>query len=86
MPRKPRFYLPGVPVYVVQCGHSRKPVFFDDGDYQAYLYWLGEASDRLCHPRLRAIAYAMRKNRKLKCFMSATDGMHTDETSPENPS
>lgn len=46
MPRKPRFYLPGVPVHIVQRGHSREPVFFEAGDYQAYLYWLQEAAER----------------------------------------
>lgn len=46
MPRKPRFYLPGVPAHVVQRGHSREPVFFENDDYAAYLGWLGEASRR----------------------------------------
>lgn len=46
MPRKPRFYLAGVPVHVVQRGHSREPVFFEDGDYQAYLGWLKESAQR----------------------------------------
>ena len=46
MPRKPRFYLPGAPVHIVQRGHSREPVFFEDGDYNAYLGWLEQASDR----------------------------------------
>lgn len=46
MPRKPRFFLTGVPAHVVQRGHSREPVFFEVGDYQTYLYWLGEASRR----------------------------------------
>ncbi len=46
MPRKPRFYLPGVAAHVVQRGHSREPVFFEDEDYRAYLNWLGEASER----------------------------------------
>ena len=46
MPRKPRFYLPGVPVHIVQRGHSREAVFFEDGDYSAYLNWLGEAAER----------------------------------------
>jgi putative transposase len=27
-------------VHIVQRGHSRKPVFFDDADYFAYLNWL----------------------------------------------
>ncbi|MFK8067414.1 MAG: transposase [Gammaproteobacteria bacterium] len=46
MPRKPRFFLPGVPVHVVQRGHNREPVFFDDADYQAYLTWLSNALER----------------------------------------
>ena len=46
MPRKPRFFLPDVPTHVVQRGHSREPVFFEDGDYIAYLTWLTEAADR----------------------------------------
>jgi len=32
MPRTPRFYLPGVPVHVVERDHSREPVFFEPGD------------------------------------------------------
>jgi len=28
MPRKPRFYLPEIPVHLVQREHSREPVFF----------------------------------------------------------
>ena len=46
MPRKPRFFLPGVPVHVVQRGNNRQPIFFDDLDYRAYLDWLKEASER----------------------------------------
>lgn len=46
MPRKPRFYLPHVPVHIVQRGHSREPVFFEDSDYRAYLDWLEEAGER----------------------------------------
>ncbi len=46
MPRKPRFFIPGVPVHIVQRGHSREPVFFEDADHQAYLYWLKEGSNR----------------------------------------
>ena len=40
MPRKPRFYLPGVPAHIIQRGNNRQAVFFDDEDYQAYLSWL----------------------------------------------
>ena len=46
MPRKPRFILPGVPVHIVQRGHSREPVFFEDSDYLAYLGWVKEGSER----------------------------------------
>lgn len=46
MPRKPRFYLPGVPVHAVQRGHSRQPVFYEEDDYRAYLGWLREAAAR----------------------------------------
>ncbi len=46
MPRKPRFFLPGVPAQVVQRGNNRQPIFFADADYQAYLGWLAEAAGR----------------------------------------
>lgn len=44
MPRKPRFYLPGIPAHVVQRGNCRQAVFFDQGDYTAYLNWLKEGA------------------------------------------
>ena len=44
MPRKARFYLPGVPAHVIQRGNNRQPVFFADEDYQAYLNWLKAGS------------------------------------------
>ncbi|MDQ6988720.1 MAG: transposase [Mariprofundaceae bacterium] len=44
MPRKRRFYVAGMPVHVVQRGNNRDPIFFDDGDYRAYLSWLKEAA------------------------------------------
>lgn len=40
MPRKPRFYLPGVPVHLVQRGNNRQAVFFAEEDYRTYLHWL----------------------------------------------
>jgi putative transposase len=46
LPRKPRFFLPDAPVHVVQRGHSREPVFFEDNDYSAYLHWVEEAVER----------------------------------------
>lgn len=44
MPRKPRFYLPGIPVHVIQRGNNRQPVFRSDNDYLSYLNWLEEAA------------------------------------------
>ena len=46
MPRKPRFFIPGVAVHVVQRGHSRNPVFFDKSDYHAYPSYLHDAVER----------------------------------------
>ena len=43
MPRKPRYFLSGVPVHIVQRGNNRQATFFDNSDYHAYLKWLGEA-------------------------------------------
>jgi len=47
MPRKRRFYQPGVPVHVFQRGHNREAVFFDDQDYLAYLRFLKASADAL---------------------------------------
>lgn len=44
MPRKPRFYLLGVPAHIVQRGNCRQAVFFEANDYQAYLHWLTEGA------------------------------------------
>ncbi len=44
MPRKRRFFLPGVPVHVVQRGNNRQAVFFDENDYRVYLDWLSAAA------------------------------------------
>lgn len=46
MPRKPRFYLPGVPAHVIQRGNNRQATFFSDEDYQAFLKWLKEGADK----------------------------------------
>ena len=46
MPRKPRFYLPNVPVHIVQRGHCRESVFFETQDYVSYLHWVKESSER----------------------------------------
>ena len=44
MPRKPRFYIPGVAAHIVQRGNCRQAVFFCDDDYIAYLKWLKEGA------------------------------------------
>lgn len=46
MPRKPRFYVAGMPVHVVQRGNNRDPIFFNDSDYRAYGKWLKEAAEK----------------------------------------
>ena len=46
MPREPRFYLPNVPVHLVQRGHSREPVFFEAQDYATYAHWVKESSKK----------------------------------------
>lgn len=46
MPRKPRFYLPNVPIHIVQRGNNQEAIFFEDSDYQAYLDWLQQATTR----------------------------------------
>ena len=45
MPRKPRFFVPGAPVHVVQRGHNRSAIFFDELDYLEYLRCLKQAAD-----------------------------------------
>jgi putative transposase len=46
MPRKPRFFLAGVPVHVVQRGNNRQAIFFDASDYRAYKGGLKEGAER----------------------------------------
>jgi len=42
MARLPRLVLPGVALHIVQRGNDRRRCFREDGDYLAYLHWLGE--------------------------------------------
>jgi len=46
MPRKPRFYLPNVPVHVTQRGNNRQVIFFDETDYKMYLEWVKIAAEK----------------------------------------
>jgi REP element-mobilizing transposase RayT len=45
MPRKPRFFVLGVPVHIVQRGNNRQTIFFEEIDYEVYLSFLLEALD-----------------------------------------
>jgi putative transposase len=45
MPRRPRVFVPGHPVHVIQRGNNRSQVFFGPKDAQTYLTWLQEAAD-----------------------------------------
>ena len=46
MPRKARFYLPNVPVHVVQRGNNRQAVFYEDENYQQYKIYLSDAAKK----------------------------------------
>lgn len=46
MPRKPRFFIPGLATHVVQRGNNRQAIFFEHSDYKVYLSLLDEACDR----------------------------------------
>lgn len=46
MPRKPRVYLPDIPVHVIQRGNNRTACFFAEGDYRYYLRVLDEARQK----------------------------------------
>jgi putative transposase len=46
MPRRPRVFVPGHPVHVIQRGHNRSRVFFAPADGRAYLEWLQEAAEK----------------------------------------
>ena len=46
MPRKQRFFLPHVPLHIVQCGHAKHAIFFDDEDREVYLDCCATAAAR----------------------------------------
>ena len=46
MPRIPRIFLPGYPLHVIQRGHNRGQVFFDQTDAKLYRGWLAEGAAR----------------------------------------
>lgn len=44
MPRRPRIFLPGHPIHVIQRGNNREKIFFAPTDAQKYLDWLREGA------------------------------------------
>ena len=46
VPRKPKFFLPGVAVHVLQRGNNRIATFMEDHDYRQYLQMLADAAER----------------------------------------
>ena len=59
MPRKPRFFVPGIATHVVQRGNNRQSIFFEDSDYRVYLAILNESRKR--YPA-KIHAYALMSN------------------------
>lgn len=66
MPRKPRMYLPGLPVHLVQRGNNREACFFHRRDYVRYLDFLAAALGRY---RLHLHAYVLMTNHVHLCLM-----------------
>jgi putative transposase len=46
MPRIARVDVPGIPHHVIQRGNRRQKTFFSEDDYQAYISFLAEWSQR----------------------------------------
>jgi len=44
MARRPRLYLPGCPLHIIQRGNNRDACFRDDSDYKAYLHFMRESA------------------------------------------
>lgn len=59
MPRKPRFFVPDVPVHIIVRGNSRKVIFAEDDDYHKYLECLIEAVEKY---QCRIHAYVLMTN------------------------
>ena len=59
MPRRPRFKLAAVPLYIIQRGNNRGACFFAKDDYQFYLDHLGQACKK---HRVSLHAYVLMTN------------------------
>ncbi|MEQ9009460.1 MAG: transposase, partial [Ekhidna sp.] len=73
MPRRPRAFLPDVPVHLIQRGNNRQVCFYADQDYATYLDKLLESS-RACGVAIHS--YVLMTNHvHLLCSPSTTDGV-----------
>jgi len=59
MPRRPRWFLPDLPLHLVHRGNNRMPCFAANEDYRSYLHWLREYAR---HHRCRLHAYVLMTN------------------------
>lgn len=69
MPRKPRFFLPDVPIHMIIRGNSRQVVFAEADDFFAYKSWLREAAEQL---QCRIHAYVFMSNH-IHLLLSASE-------------
>ena len=77
MPRKPRFFLPNVPVHMMIRGNNRQVVFTDSDDFFIYKSWLREASESL---ECRVHAYVLMSNH-IHLLVSAEETSHLSKLS-----
>lgn len=59
MPRKPRFFLPDVPIHLILRGNNKQVVFAEADDFFAYKSWLREYAEKL---NCRVHAYVFMSN------------------------
>lgn len=59
MARQARIVVEGMPHHVMQRGNYGQEVFFDDEDYEIYLQWVEEYSDKYC---LKVLGYCLLPN------------------------
>jgi putative transposase len=55
MAKLARVVVPGLPHRVTQRGNHREPVFFNDGDYSAYLDLISKAAKASGRPATRTV-------------------------------
>jgi len=72
MPRKPRFFLPDIPIHVVIRGNARHVVFAEASDRQVYLVWLKEASEK---EKVHVHAYVLMDNH-VHLLLSTSEPSH----------